>query len=352
MKTKLVLIAVACLLLFAANGMTQQAPLQEDWRTLMEQEAQRAMLKNTIRSFWYGQGAIVMVAPFLHDPDIRAAWDISDEQFQQIRDSQKSPEVQEMMLEMQSLLRNPDDPLMQNADEETMRRFFELQEIIVSMNVSEAVAVMENNLTADQKEKINESLLASMSEIPLVSLDMFEVLVLTDVQRQQMREIQKELEPEFEKNLEKTVDATIILQNKFETEIEKQGGFANITSHEDMREKVQAIARKLMAEDPEFKRLQDETHSLGQAFSTQFRTRMFDVLTDEQWFRLQDLIDNPPDYAAVLRKKLREQRGESVDAEEASDVWMPGPGSWRPGDAIPEAYRIERNTRRQFPRGE
>jgi len=195
MKTKLLLAAVSCLLLCAANGMTQQAPLQEDWKTLMEQEAQRAMLENTIRSFWYGQGAIVMVAPFLDDPEIRAAWDISDEQFQRIRENQKSPEVQEMMLEMQSLLHNPDDPLMQNADEETMRRFFELQEKIVSMNVSEAVAVMENNLTANQKQRINVSLLASMSEIPLISVSMFEALNLTDVQRQQMKEVQKELEP-------------------------------------------------------------------------------------------------------------------------------------------------------------
>ena len=334
---------------FSASGLAQQAPSQGNWKTIMEQEAQKTMLAGTIRSLWHGQGAIVMASPFLHDPDIRAAWNISDEQLQRIWGTQKSPELQEMMLEMQSL-RNTDDSLTLNADEEATKRFFDLQEKILSLNASEAIAVMENNLTANQKQRINESLLASMSEIPFVSINMFEILNLTDVQRQQMREVQKELEPEFEKNLEIMVDAMTISQNKFDTEIKKQGGFKNITNPEAMREKMQTISKKLMAEDPEFKRLRDETLSLSRAFSTQFRTKMFDVLTDEQWFRLQNFIDNPPDYAAVLRKKLKEQRGESDESKKQSDVWIPGPNSWQPGVPIPEAYRQERNERRNFPR--
>ena len=75
---------------------------------------------------------------------------------------------------------------------------------------------------------------------------------------------------------------------------------------------------------------------------------MFDVLTDEQWRRLQDLIDNPPAHARVLVQKLREQRGETE--ENKNNIWVPGPGSWRPGDPIPEVYRIQRNTRGNFPR--
>ena len=88
---------------------------------------------------------------------------------------------------------------------------------------------------------------------------------------------------------------------------------------------------------------------------------MFDVLMDEQWNRLQELIDHPPEYALMFIKELRESFGlvESEKSEEegaegglSPSVWLPGPGSWRPGDAIPEAYRQERNTRGNFPRPE
>jgi len=117
--------------------------------------------------------------------------------------------------------------------------------------------------------------------------------------------------------------------------------------HSELSKKSLAAMSKL-AEDPEYKKIQEALQSKTKAFSTQFRTRLYDVLTDEQWVRLQELIDNPPEHAKALLKKLREQRGEA----EKTGAWSPGPGSWRPGDGIPEGYRIERNTRRQFPRGE
>jgi len=75
---------------------------------------------------------------------------------------------------------------------------------------------------------------------------------------------------------------------------------------------------------------------------------MFDVLTDEQWMRLQGLIDNPPECAKTILNRARERRGE----REQSGVWQPGPGFWRPGDPIPAQYRQERNTRSRFPRSE
>jgi len=76
------------------------------------------------------------------------------------------------------------------------------------------------------------------------------------------------------------------------------------------------------------------------------------VLTDEQWKRLQELIDHPSELAKIVLKKLKEDRGESEEGKNPGGGWQPGPGSWRPGDAIPEAYRQERNTRGNFPRTE
>jgi len=78
----------------------------------------------------------------------------------------------------------------------------------------------------------------------------------------------------------------------------------------------------------------------------QFRIKMFDVLTDEQWLRIQDLVDHPPEYIKVFLKKVKA----NIEKNARDTGWQPGPGSWQPGDAIPEAYRQERNTRGNFPR--
>jgi Ni/Co efflux regulator RcnB len=104
---------------------------------------------------------------------------------------------------------------------------------------------------------------------------------------------------------------------------------------------------KEMQKNPEFKRIQDELQTSGKAFSAKFKTRMFDVLNDEQWARLQLLIDNPPPYAKVLLQKIREQSGQ---AEQSGGGWVPGPNSWKPGDPIPEEYRQKRNTPGNLPR--
>ena len=102
-----------------------------------------------------------------------------------------------------------------------------------------------------------------------------------------------------------------------------------------------------MAEDPEYKKIQEEILSQSQAFSEKFKIRMFDVLTDEQWARLLALIDNPPAHAQVLGKRLRERQGENA---QTGGGYIPGPGAWQPGDPIPAQYRQERNTRSRFPR--
>jgi hypothetical protein len=114
----------------------------------------------------------------------------------------------------------------------------------------------------------------------------------------------------------------------------------------ERQEKMEAIQKKLK-EDPEYKKVSDQLQTQGKAFSTKFNTKIFDILTDEQWARLQKLIDNPPEYAKVFGKKMKEQQGKG----EKSDSWAPGPNSWQPGKPIPEEYRQWRNTGGRFPRG-
>jgi Spy/CpxP family protein refolding chaperone len=197
--------------------------------------------------------------------------------------------------------------------------------------------------TPEQKRKIQEFQLAAMSEILLPSPDMFDALDLTEAQKQEMEEIKKSLEPEWEETLEQIVNADMLFQSKLD-EYERQLGVARTSVPSQTQ--MDAI-QKYLTTNTESIRLRKETADKAKSFSTQFYPKMFDVLTDEQWMRLQNLIDNPPEYV----KEYLEFQKKFRDKTEKKEEWMPGPNSWRPGDPIPEQYRQERNERqRLFPR--
>ena len=362
MKTKRLLLALLFLVLVASAGYAQpdDSPAIDYevalLRSPLGQEVAKLAIENRTRLFWDGHGISYIVATAMLHPEIRTAWGISDEQYQQhmeilvshfssAENRATEEELHEMMAEIIAR-QTPHDSHM--ADEEMMKRFIDIHKEMLSFEMIATADAMDNTLlTPEQERKIGESLLAAMGEnldlIPIVSPSMLEVLHLTDTQRQQMEQIKKALEPEFEKVLEEFVNGQLTLINMLIDAFDKQ------EEHTVMCDEVkQALVKKLMAESPAYKRISNEIQSSSMTFSTQFRTQMFDVLTDEQWTRLQELVDNPPPHARIFIAKLREQRGESQENED--DVWIPGPGSWRPGDPIPEAYRQQRNLDRRFPR--
>jgi len=347
MRMKLFLAAVSCLLLFLLTGYAQLSGQPQDERMkMLQRQAMRNTLKTGIRSYWEGRNANIMILGFLQDSEYRVAFGISDEQYQQLqdamqtapRDVQDTPEYKKLQEEMQAI-HDAGDTFMQNADEATITKVLDAStkmSLLVMNALSDAI---DDTLTPELKQKIGEAQLASMGELPVLSPSMFEPLNLTDAQKQQMEKIKKELEPEFEKNLENFANGQAILIGKILDERNKQRGNGN------PQEEMEAIQKKLMAEDPECKKISEEIQSQNKRFATQFKTKLFDVLTDEQWNRLIQLIDNPPEYAKAFRKKLKEQMGEA----EKPGVWVPGPNSWRPGDPIPEGYRQQRSEGR-FPR--
>jgi len=167
------------------------------------------------------------------------------------------------------------------------------------------------------------------------------------------------MEPEFEKYIDKMLEWDMNYQDKL------NGELMDIMStlpplpmspsqqeFEQRQQLVDDVRKRILAELlPELNAMREFRKGLSNALII----RMFDVLTDEQYARVIDLIDNPPDYVVALLKRWREQSGESeeskeVEESEESDIWVPGPGSWQPGDPIPIQYRQERNERRRFPR--
>ena len=266
---------------------------------------------NTLRSQWAGRTVNQKVAEFLKYPDVREAWSISDVQWQQCKDHMKNT--------------------YQDMFERALPFDLESTTLIYPPLIDAVADILDEILTPQQLQKIKESQLVSMGELPLIPTSIFEALDLTDTQRQEMEKIKKELESKFEAVLDEFENSIMMSQGTAKKDVERY---------------------KL------YKKKQEELMSKGKEFSTNFKMQMFDVLSDEQWKRLQRLIDNPPEHAKIFRAKLKEQNGESeavaIEKPETAEkeVWQPGPNSWKPGDAIPEAYRQQRNERGKFPRVE
>jgi len=357
MKTKLLLPAVVCLLLLVGAGYAQ---IQQ---TPAMQEARKEAYKDVIRVHWDGGNTFASTVVLLRYPEFRAATNVSDELYREIQNSiegtsetvWESPEWKEF-IEIRNAIRESGG--FSNANEETMVRFEEAQTRMGAVFSRVQDEALEKSMPPELKQKMREARLAAMGESPIISPSIFEALSLTDSQRQQMERIKREIEPDFEKHLEIYAHGQVILENKLRAEIARQDAYRDVLLDRNdqrnidvrLREREQEIIRTLM-EDSEYKRIYDATHSSVREFSTQFRIQMFDVLDDEQWRRLQELIDNPPAHARILIRHVKGLRGESEESkEDATNVWMPGPDSWRPGMPIPESYRIRRNTQIRFPR--
>ena len=368
---KHLLSSLVCLLLLAGIAPTQPpVPSQEEIQEIMRQQmtryikspsgqlSQKAGDTADFRRFWDGSGADIWTRDvFFSSPDVRKAWDISDEQFQKIKDATQititvgqedprfanNPEYKERSLALQAELDSiqRDDHYLEHADEETKARFQYLHEQKMLLDANYDATLLDMFLTPEQKQKMKEFQIATIPEMPMFAPSMLEALDLTEQQKEQMEEIKKALEPELEKTLEEIARRRGMLINKHHDASEKYG-VLGVVGQNLPPETAEAIAKILRA-DADFWRIREEKAALRTNFSNRFKVELFDVLTDAQWDKFQDLIDNPPEY---IKAWLKIYPGR----EQTQEAWQPGPNSWQPGDAIPDGYRRERNSRGNFPR--
>jgi len=176
---------------------------------------------------------------------------------------------------------------------------------------------------------------------------MFEALDLSDEQRKQLDEIKKGMEAEFQKFADRDVDVRWRTHEKHLEEYRKLEA-SETDPQKRMRitlDNRQAVEETVRKANPDLVREMDEVTKSRKELSEQLKIKMFDVLTDEQWNRMLDLIDNPPEYV----KKMLAERREREKSASSTGAWQPGPNSWKPGDPIPEGYRQQRSEGR-FPR--
>jgi hypothetical protein len=347
-------------------------------------------LKNHLHSNWNGRN---FGALYLNDPDIHMALGVSEELHQQIKNGQEQvmktytslivgkpieihddPELQKLFDEKQILVKEQqaldNDPKYQKelrefweeeskkfgrpikillpdlypnaprALKEGFKKSNDFNGKVMDWKTNAQHEALQKILPPEVKQKIYELLLANMSEYPIVSPNMFEVLNLTDAQRKQMATIKKEHEVEFEKNIEKFVNDQILLANMVLDEVALQEPKDKEAANESaFWEAMTAVQEKMQTEDAEYKRIYGEMQSQGQSFATQYKLKLFDVLTNEQWHRLVDLIDNPPEHAQAFRKRLQ------LNSEKPGGRGMPDDKPWKVSEAIPQEYRQKRNDR-------
>ena len=339
-----------------------QAAMRAAQRSPAMQQMQRNALRQMMNSFWEGEGSMLMTMGLLQQDDFREGIGVSDEQWQNIMRAPSDvynshPDLIQYRDEMTKLMEESGGLFGENATEETLNRHVELQ---MQMQTKMQEVIMERmtdavneNLTPDQIQKIKEAQISVMSEIPIISASMFEALDLSDAQRRQLDEIKREMQPEFEKHADKMADAHMKFMEKMQEAMERM---YEITDPEERSRFIQNLSENIRRTNPDIQRAMNEVMESGRVFSEALRIRMFDVLTDAQWRRMTNLVDNPPEYMKRMIAEMRRQMGTDdpqAVSRQPGGGWVPGPDAWRPGDAIPEGYRIERETRRSgFPRSE
>jgi len=405
MRTKLLLLTLSCLLLFAVTGQAQVriVTTPDGVKQLIEYEKEyensilfgAKILKSSMNMFW-DNGFFGVLAPgwgeditWLEAPELLSALGISDEQLKEIlekRSNHNSPDIREMevarvaLVIMVRALLEPDvlrgivlSSVAENAqtieqrqkqiytatmeklpivlpewgepyahsvltdaqrqDGERLKKKFEpefekhleylIKNVVVikepyglydidvevinklfecrhkegqALYSSVLSRVAEDVLTSEQKQKINEIYTVSMGKVPMISSRAFEALDLTDTQRLEVERIKKELGPEFEKYIKDYVKNIVTLIERLDSKIAHQ--------IKDKEESTVGIEKRLLAEDAEIRKINYEILSMSQAFANQFKTQVFNVLTDEQRRRFQELNDNPPEHVQIFLKVM------------------------------------------------
>ena len=328
-------------------------PAHSAFMQQMQRDGQRRMMS----SMWNGESTNLIIVDLLEQDDLREGLGISQEQYQKMRDMVLSPalwddpRIKSFQDERSQLMSEHGNPFAEDASEELKVKFLELHERVLMTAQEIQSSIINENLTPNQLRKINEFQISAMSEFPIPFPNMFEALDLSDDQKKRLNSIRKEMEPEWEKFVDKAIGGQMKFQEKIEEAF--KGRLEDITDPEERERVRKNIVDNVRKTDSEMQKMMNAVMASGKELAGKLKVEMFDVLNDEQWARMLDLIDNPPEYAKKAIAQMRKQMGADdpqARSRQPGGGYVPGPGAWQPGSsAIPEQYRQERNSR--FPRG-
>ena len=320
---------------------TEQEAIRDARRQANDADSRWSMMQ----SFWDSDALFIGVPVLLHRREMREGLGISEEQNRRIQEAAEyifttfraeDPDYRSLRQEWN------------NCDlttEEGRKRHIELQIEMRAMIRDKEASLIRELLTPEQIRKVKEFHISTMSEGMFVSPNILEALDISDEQKSQVDEIRREIESE----VEAFVDKHVAVYSRYNVRIGKITDEMLTIDESDREARLRLINDATRNLRVEFQPEINELREINKDLANNLKVRMFDVLTDEQWERMLDLIDNPPDYI----KRWISQFREAMERDNTSTgTWQPGPGSWRPGDPIPEGYRIERERRSRFPTSE
>jgi Spy/CpxP family protein refolding chaperone len=329
-------------------------------------------------AMWDGSGASTSMQSFVFNDDFRQGLGLTDEQHEQLKfmyskdgtmghwyrtKAQTSPELAALLEESDRLRAyRQNDFYGEKLTEEEKWAIFANSDKLTAFYCAETQKDIDNLLKPEQKRIVKESELAMLGEMGILNPSMFECLDLTQEQKTQMEAIKKELEPEFGNIVEELVLAEDALQQykfdlfekvgiKFDEDgnvVDKNG--KPVENDPEAMGRIMSLMEEEILGNVEMRTKMKLFNERASGFMQGFKFKMFDVLTDAQFAKMQRIIDNPPEYVKKRRNEMQKQRAELE--KDKNNEWMPGPNSWRPGDPIPEEYlkqRQQRNATGRFP---
>lgn len=354
-------LSVLAVLIFAPSpsAADDMEPFLKEMRSPRWPLWQEAQERPGYRALWNGQGNWLATRIMLRSGS-DAELGLSEEQNERLAFLRKDNEIGRELLIQKHREGDPellaadalakaavpaDDPYFERATEEQKRAFVAANEqyfLLADRYKEEAVA---ETLTPEQMLKVQTLKLQLLPEMGLALPAMFEPLGLSEDQKEQMAAIKKELEPEFEK----MVDEAMALRREYFTLLAADfvavAKDKPIDSGEAMNRMMMESAMKVMKDDKLMKKFRDHAEK-GRKFAGALKSRLMNVLSDEQLDRMQELIDKMPEFAKARLTGMRKAREE----REKQDMWMPGPETWRPGDGTPKDFK-ERRRKGGFPGG-
>ena len=325
-----------------------------------EQLMQEANALASYHPLWAGQGTVDMLS-FMLAPPRRTSYNgtnadvllgLTEEQMQQLaftydlnariewsrQKVQDMPEYARAVPAARAATNIPDDYLFEHATEEQKNAFREATVAEIKMLSPVMHEEIINILTPEQLLQVRKWEMQMMSEKGLPCPAMFEILDLTDDQKKEMNEIAVEMKVEFDSLVREAVAV------KFERESADYKLLEGKTfvSRQEFNEQLGEVWRKSVdgIEIHKSRSLEGK----GIELLTLLQNRLMNVLTDEQLDKMQQIIDETPEY---LKRYLAARKAERETQRQAPG-YVPGPDSWRPGMPVPERFRQERRPGR-FP---
>ncbi|MDR2117235.1 MAG: hypothetical protein LBP87_12725 [Planctomycetaceae bacterium] len=238
----------------------------------------------------------------------------------------------------------PNDPDFKHATEEQQKKFIAAHEAFFDLPCKYMDEEIEATFTQEQWKILQEAKIQLMPEMGLPMPSMFEILGLSDEQRKQMETVKENMNAEFEALLDEFMK---LRREQFQetADLLTKSLSENVSglSDEEFRNKMWDATEKA-GKNEKFQKKVEEKIKLAQKFTSTLKMRLMNVLTDEQLDKMQEIINNKPDFVVSLLDKMNKQRLE----REKNKQWDISPNVWRPGDGVPERFKKERPNR-QFP---